>query len=127
VANLKKNSPFADMLPAGKDFFYHPFDSARMFLEVLKLDEMRTSAEVAAKRGRQVDDVEKRNKYRKAHGLNQEQGFASMLGLGKAKEEEAVEAVAAVEEPTPVAVPEPIAAVPEEMVQGPRKKFLGIF
>ncbi|KAK0626279.1 hypothetical protein B0T14DRAFT_390845, partial [Immersiella caudata] len=98
VANLRKNSPFADMLPAGKDFFYHPFASTRMFLEVLKLDEIRTSAEVAAKRARHVDDVEKRNKYRKAHGLSQEQGFASMLGLGKAKEEDTVEAVAAVEE-----------------------------
>jgi hypothetical protein len=128
VENLRRNSPFADMLPAGKDFFSQPFASVGMFFEVLKLDKLRTSAIVAAKRARHVDDVEKRNKYRKAHGLSQEQGFASMLGLGKEKEAEEVEVVAPVEEAAPVAVVEPIVAAPvKETTQGPRKKFLGIF
>lgn len=127
VSNLRHNSPFSDMLPAGSDLFYHPIDSISTFFEVLRLEEMRTSAIVAAKRARHVDDVEKRSKYRKAHGLSQEQGFASMLGLGKAKEEE-VEAVPAVEQAAPVAVVENIAAASaEEMAQEPRKKFLGIF
>jgi hypothetical protein len=115
------------MLPAGSDFFYHPFSSIGMFFEVLRLDEMRTSAIVAAKRARHVDDVEKRNKYRKAHGLSQEQGFASMLGLGKVKEEEEVEAVASMEQATPVPAVEGIAvATAQETTQEPRKKFLGI-
>jgi len=124
VSNLRK-SPFAHMLPAGSDIFYHPFSSFSMFFETLRLEGERNSANVAAKRARHVDDVEKRNLYRKAHGLSQEQGFASMLGLGKAKEEEAVTAVEQVGGAT---AEEAVAAAPvEEATQGPRKKVLGIF
>ncbi|KAK0652161.1 hypothetical protein B0T16DRAFT_454554 [Cercophora newfieldiana] len=129
VSNLRQ-SPFTEMLPAGSDFFYHPFSSTRMFFEVLKLNGERNSAIVAAKRARHVDDVEKRNLYRKAHGLSQEQGFASMLGLGKAKEqdEQKIEVVAVSEQAAPVSATEGAVAVTgEETAQGPRKKFLGIF
>lgn len=130
VENFKRNSPFADMIPPASEFLYHPFASLRQFFEAIRLNTLRNSAITAARRARHVDDVEKRNLYRKAHGLSQEQGFASMLGLGNKKEEEVEPAEA---EPTADAAPVPalegIAAAPgpEETKQGPRKKFLGIF
>ncbi|KAK0705284.1 hypothetical protein B0H67DRAFT_522950, partial [Lasiosphaeris hirsuta] len=85
--NFKRKSPFADMLPAAGDFLRHPIEASRTLLEVIKLDELHTSAQVAARRQRHVDDVAKREVYRKAHGLSQEQGFASMFGLGNKKGE----------------------------------------
>ncbi|KAK5660916.1 hypothetical protein OQA88_12289 [Cercophora sp. LCS_1] len=119
--NLKRNSPFADMIPPGKDFLYHPFSSLRTLFEVIRLDELRTSAIVAEKREREVSDVGKRQRYRTAHGLPREQGIESLFGLGKE------------ENPAPVA-PEAVsvdgaAAVvaATEEPSAPRKKFLGIF
>ncbi|KAK3344061.1 hypothetical protein B0T25DRAFT_556032 [Lasiosphaeria hispida] len=122
--NFKRNSPFADMLPAVGDFVRHPIDSTRALLEVIKLDELHTSAQVAARRQRHVDDVAKREVYRKAHGLNQEQGFASMFGLGNKKEVVEVVPVAGDAGVVPADVGE--VAAPEQK-QEPRKKILGIF
>lgn len=124
--NLKRNSPFADMIPPGEDFLRHPFSSIRMLFEVIRLDELRTSAIVAEKREREVSDVGKRQRYRTAHGLPREQGIESIFGLGKKDDEKpAIDAhateQAAVSEGTVAAV-----AASEEPA-APRKKFLGIF
>jgi len=94
-----------------------------MLVEVIRLDELYTSAQVAEKRARHVDDVAKRAQYRKAHGLPEEQGFASMLGLGKAKHE-ALEAAVTETAPSTEAA---AVVVAEETLEQPRKKFLGIF
>lgn len=93
-----------------------------MLVEVIRLDELHTSAQVAEKRARHVDDVAKRTQYRKAHGLPEEQGFASMFGLGKAKEEASEAAVVAAPGTEAAAV-----VVAEGTPEQPRKKFLGIF
>lgn len=131
---MRKNSAHADLLPSGSDFASHPIDSVGMLFEVLRLDAEVRSAETGAKRTREVDDVERRARYRKAHGLPAEQGIASWLpNGGKAVEppvvEEAVEApvegvkVVAGEEGVVVGREEAVAAtVPE-----PRKKWLGVF
>lgn len=89
---MRMNSPHADLLPSGSDFASHPIDSVGMLFEVLRLDAEMRSAETGAKRTREVDDVERRARYRKAHGLPAEQGIASWLpNGGKAVEPAAVE------------------------------------
>lgn len=44
-------------------------------MEVLKLEQERTTAETYEKRKRKVDDVQKRAAYRKAHGLDKDESF----------------------------------------------------
>lgn len=75
ATNFKNNSPFADMLPSWGQFFSHPIASTRSFLEVLKLNSEHQTAETMERRRRKVEDVQKRAAYRKAHGLDQNEGF----------------------------------------------------
>lgn len=91
---MRMNSAHADLLPSSSDFASHPIDSVGMVFEVLRLDAEMRSAETGAKRTREVDDVERRARYRKAHGLPAEQGIASWLpNGGKAVEPPVVEEV----------------------------------
>lgn len=93
---MRMNSAHADLLPSSSDFASHPIDSVGMVFEVLRLDAEMRSAETGAKRTREVDDVERRARYRKAHGLPAEQGIASWLpNGGKAVEPAVVEEVEA--------------------------------
>lgn len=90
VTNFKRNSPFADMLPSWGQFFWHPIDTTGKFLEVVKLNSAHMSAETAERRARRTEDVQKRAAYRKAHGLDNNEGFggwtaktgSEMLGPG---------------------------------------------
>ena len=75
VENFHRNTPFADMLPATKDFWSHPFKFIATYGEVYKLHTDHVSAETAERRRKKVDDVQKRSRYRKAHGLEKDQGF----------------------------------------------------
>ena len=126
--NFERNSPYYDMLPSAGDFVRHPIDATRMLLEVIRLDELHTSAIVAEKRARHVDDVEKRTRYRKAHGLPAEMGIGTLLGFETKREpteqqqQQPVAAVGAGAEPPPSEL-----GVADEVAQGPRRKFLGIF
>ncbi len=117
-----RTTPFADMLPAASDFLYHPIDATGMLIEVIRLTELHNSAIVAEKRKRLVDDVGKRAKFRRAHGLSEEQGIAGMLGLGNRKEEGEGETPAGGEVVVGMSTAESSPAAPE-----PRKKILGIF
>ena len=76
VQNFRYTSPYADMLPAGGDYLSHPIDSVGQLIHVIQLTENHQSEIVAEKRKRKVDDVAKRNIYRKAHGIEGE-GFLS--------------------------------------------------
>lgn len=69
ITNFKRNSPFADMLPSWTQLFIHPIACVRTFMEVLKLDSERSTAETMERRKRKVEDVQKRAAYRKAHGM----------------------------------------------------------
>lgn len=134
VTNFKATSPYVDMLPSRSDFLAHPIDATGMLVEVIRLNTLYQSKVTSERRKKHVDDVAKRANYRKAHGLPDEQGFASMLGLGN-KKEEGEGAGAAVdggsgarftagEGPAVVSASSlDGSAVPQE----PRKKFLGIF
>lgn len=114
VENFKRTSPFADMLPSGSDLVSHPFSSIRTAVEVVRLSEAQRSAEVAEKRKRRVDDVVKRSEYRKAHGLDKDQGFGGWTAKTDA-------------ESMGPAVPVHDGSSAEGHEEGKRKKFLGIF
>ncbi|KAI0974780.1 hypothetical protein F4678DRAFT_420829 [Xylaria arbuscula] len=129
--NFKAKSPFADMIPPIGEFPRHPFQYIGVCLDVLRLHEEHESAQTAEKRRRRVEDVAKRDEYRKAHGLE-----PATSGFFGAKVEQAAEtadeaspsaATTVVESsrPEPEPVPDTVAA--EFTPEGKRKKFLGIF
>lgn len=75
ITNFKRESPFAEMLPDWYNMFLHPIRFWRTIIEIIKLDTARTSAEAAEKRKQRVDDVAKRAAFRKAMGLDQDEGL----------------------------------------------------
>ncbi|KAL8738644.1 MAG: hypothetical protein Q9181_000590 [Wetmoreana brouardii] len=75
IENFHRTTPFADMLPSAEEFWVHPFRFVATYGQVYKLHTDHVSAETAERRKKKVDDVQKRSRYRKAHGLEKEQGF----------------------------------------------------
>ncbi|KAI0124892.1 hypothetical protein BJ170DRAFT_480250 [Xylariales sp. AK1849] len=134
VARFNATSPYADMIPAISEFPSHPIDYIATCLEVLKLHEEHISAETAEMRRRKVDDVSKRNEYRKAHGLNTAQGIESWTGMTKSSTAgpfaAASDAAVPVTAPIVDDVPESQSAGLSDLQvtdDGKRKKFWGIF
>ena len=80
---------FREQLPAPGELLSHPLASCARILEVSKMHVARTSAETAEKRKSNIEDVQKRNTYRKAHGLETEDGQG--LGVWKAPVEREVQ------------------------------------
>ena len=74
IENFQRTSPFADMLPPANSFLSHPLSFISQYIEVYKLHTAAISAETAERRKKKVEDVQKRDRYRKAHGLVNE-GF----------------------------------------------------
>lgn len=85
ATNFKKNNPFADMLPSWGQFFIHPIKSTRSFFEVVKLTTDYNTAETMERRKRKVEDVQKRAAYRKAHGLDTDEGFGGWTAKTEAE------------------------------------------
>lgn len=81
------------MLPSASDYLYHPLDSVRMLVEVLRLHEAHKTARISEKRKRNVEDVAKRAAYRKAHGLPDEMGLFNQP-MAKIKTDEEMAAAA---------------------------------
>jgi len=104
------------MLPTGSDLLFHPIHSIRQFFEVLRLHTARVSAETAERRKRKVEDVQKRSDYRKAHGLDTEEGFGGWTAKSDA-------------ESLGPAIPLNDGTVPaaEQPPKKPLKKWLGIW
>ncbi|OIW27177.1 hypothetical protein CONLIGDRAFT_682253 [Coniochaeta ligniaria NRRL 30616] len=136
VQNFKQSSPFADMVPSLSDFVYHPISSGRIVVEIIRLSEAHNTAIVQEKRKRRVDDVEKRQEYRKAHGLDGNTSFFGTWGAKKDEEDKSEEGPRVAEEAAAVATevhetPNPVVPAGEHADAmggvGPRKKFLGIF
>jgi len=123
------------MVPSLSDFVYHPISSGRTVVEIIRLSEAHNTAIVQEKRRRRVDDVDKRNEYRKAHGLDTNTSFFGTWGARKDEEDKSEEVRAAEEavaEATEVhGTPNPVVPAGEhaDAMGGvsPRKKFLGIF
>ncbi|KAI1388869.1 uncharacterized protein F4822DRAFT_429486 [Hypoxylon trugodes] len=136
ATNFAAKSPFADMIPPISEFPRHPFQYIDILIEVMKLHERHESAITAEKRRRRVEDVAKRDEYRKAHGLEPATG---LFGMGTKRDDDEgsksnggveKEAAAAVVAAEPVATSEPEATTPtatETTPDGKRKKYLGIF
>ncbi|KAF3011516.1 hypothetical protein E8E14_009011 [Neopestalotiopsis sp. 37M] len=125
AAKFNATSPYADMIPPISEFPSHPIDYIGTCFHVLRLHEEHISAVTAEKRRRKVEDVAKRNEYRKAHGLESAQGIESWTAPAK---EAAVPVAAAAETEAPsTAVTEQAQATPEGSEDGKRKRFLGIF
>ncbi|XXG97166.1 Ribosome biogenesis ATPase rix7 [Hypoxylon texense] len=129
IANFKAKSPFADMIPPISEFPRHPFQYVGVLVDVMRLHEEHESALTAEKRRMRVDDVAKRNEYRKAHGMEPAQGFWAS-GTSEPQPEPQLQTT----EPEPAPVVESAepqeaqAAVAADLTpDGKRKKFLGIF
>ncbi|KAL9015189.1 MAG: hypothetical protein Q9173_000192, partial [Seirophora scorigena] len=75
IENFHRSTPFVDRLPPAREFWSHPFKFVATYGHVYKLHTDHVSAETAERRKRKVDDVQKRSRYRKAHGLEDEQGL----------------------------------------------------
>ncbi|KAF7187271.1 hypothetical protein HII31_11359 [Pseudocercospora fuligena] len=75
LSDFLHNTPYKDMLPPNSMFFAHPFSFIGRWIEVYDLHVAYVSAQTAEKRKQKVDDVKKRSAYRKAHGLDQEEGI----------------------------------------------------
>ncbi|KAI0096563.1 hypothetical protein F4814DRAFT_453815 [Daldinia grandis] len=127
IANFNAKSPFADLIPPISELPRHPFQYVGVVIDVMRMHEEHQSALTAEKRRRKVDDVAKRNEYRKAHGMGPTQGFwasgDSNSSSSKPTEPETAEPVLVVES----SAPEPDLAAAEFTPDGKRKKFLGIF
>ncbi len=63
---------FREQLPDANSILTHPIKSYFQAFEVWKMDVARTTAETQERRKRDLEDVQKRNTYRKAHGLVEE-------------------------------------------------------
>lgn len=72
---FRRKSPYANMLPPMLSFFGQPITFVQTYVTAFKLDVEHTSAITAERRRKKADDVRKRAEYRKAHGLDQNQGF----------------------------------------------------
>ncbi|KAK7978290.1 hypothetical protein PG988_005780 [Apiospora saccharicola] len=130
TARFNANSPFADMIPPIGEFPKQPINYIRTCVEVLKLHEEHESAQTADKRRRRIEDVQKRNEYRKAHGLPIANGIESWTGTGKAAkpaEEEGAVVAAIPASAAPSAVLDATSTSEQTEADGKRKKFLGIF
>jgi hypothetical protein len=127
--NFKAKSPFADMIPPISEFPRHPFQYIGICIDVLKMTEEHESAQTAEKRRRRVEDVAKRNEYRKAHGLEPANSgwFGAKTATAEVAEQTADTAGAA-SPATVVNSSEPESNASTELTpEGKRKKFMGIF
>lgn len=133
ASKFNAESPYADMIPPISEFPSHPIDYIGTCFHVLRLHEEHISAVTAEKRRRKVEDVAKRNEYRKAHGLDPAQGIESWTGSSEASA--ASPAAPAGDAPVPAALPVSDETQAQQSSQaassitedGKRKKFLGIF
>lgn len=130
AARFNANSPFAEMIPPIGELPKQPINYIRTCVEVLKLHEEHESAQTAEKRRRRIEDVQKRNEYRKAHGLPIANGIESWTGTGaaaKPAEEEGAVVAAIPASAASSAVLDATSTSEQTDVDGKRKKFLGIF
>ncbi|KAI9792401.1 MAG: hypothetical protein M1816_002285 [Peltula sp. TS41687] len=81
-----RTSPFAHMLPPAGEFFRHPVAGMQTYIEVFKLNTAHTTEVTMERRKKKVEDVRKRSEYRKAHGLDKDEGFGGWVTKGGDKE-----------------------------------------
>ena len=122
------------MLPAGSQFFLHPIAYTRTFFEVLKLTSDYNTQETIERRRARVEDVAKRDAYRKAHGMDKQQGFGGwtaksddeVLGSGM-RIGDGKKAEVGVDDASPVVEDVQQEQHQPERERRPLKKWLGIW
>ncbi|KAI5203577.1 alkaline ceramidase-like protein [Aureobasidium subglaciale] len=72
--NFLANTPYLDQLPPNNMFLSHPIAFLSRYAEVYNLHSQYISAVTAEQRRNKVDDVRKRGEFRKAHGLEEQEG-----------------------------------------------------
>lgn len=141
INNLQRTSPYASDLPPTSLFFRHPLRFLGQYFEVYKLHTAYISAQTAERRRKKVEDVQKRAEFRKAHGMDQGEGFGGWTArkegerLGPALEMGAAEASPMAEERGAGAVAEERGVVADgkgvytdfEGRRKPVRKWLGIW
>ncbi|KAI1136676.1 hypothetical protein F5Y05DRAFT_101199 [Hypoxylon sp. FL0543] len=134
IANFNAKSPFAELIPPISEFPRHPFQYLGVVIDVMRMHEERESALTAEKRRQRVEDVAKRNEYRKAHGLEPATGlWGSSSSSSKPEPEPALGSASQSQSLTTEGVPivEPskseVGPAAGFTPDGKRKKFLGIF
>jgi hypothetical protein len=55
---------YAELIPTRKDFYRHPWEASKRFIEVYKMHVAQQSQMFTEQRMRKADDVEKRRQYR---------------------------------------------------------------
>lgn len=66
-------------MPSRNDFLWHPLDSIAHTFQLVKVSTYENSVKVDAKRKDNVNDIQKRNTYRKAHGIEDKQGLGPWM------------------------------------------------
>jgi len=85
ITDFKNSSPFADMLPNWYDIFFHPIAFCRTMAEVIRLNQAHTTAKTQEMRTRRMEDVGKRAAFRKAHGLDTDEGIGGWTAKSDAE------------------------------------------
>ncbi|KAI1269910.1 hypothetical protein F5Y18DRAFT_113230 [Xylariaceae sp. FL1019] len=126
--NFSSTSPYAPMIPPISTFPSHPIQYISLCIEALRLHEEHESAITAEKRRQRVDDVAKRNAYRKAHGMEPASGFwGARAEEFKKPDVKEGEGEVDIQSPQKVEV-DPLIDVGSTVDdEGKRKKFMGIF
>jgi len=113
------------MIPHWTQLFIHPVAYARTCMEVMRLQTAKNTAETMERRQRKVEDVQKRAAFRKAHGLDTNEGFGGWTAKTEVESIGPAIPVADIPEQTGTMATEP---VQEERPRRPQvKKWFGIW
>lgn len=74
LLNFLSTTPYKSDLPPNNLFLSHPFRFMARYWDVYSMHTAYITAKTAERRKKSVDDVAKRSEYRKAHGLDQQEG-----------------------------------------------------
>jgi len=75
IGNFQRTSPYAKDIPPIGMLALRPIEYLKTCGEVYKMHVAYVSAQTAERRRQKVEDVVKRAEYRKAHGLDSDEGF----------------------------------------------------
>ena len=76
TTNFKQTSPVAHLLPSWSGLLTSPFSTVGQVVTVMKMHSEHVTLESSERRKRGLADVDKRKEYRKAHGLEPDDGEA---------------------------------------------------
>ena len=74
IGDFMHNTPYKDLLPPNSMFFAHPLAFVMRYWEIYEMHIGYVSEQTAERRRQRVADVRKRSEYRKAHGMDQDEG-----------------------------------------------------